>query len=328
VCLNRENGNVEWKRSVPVELGKLHKKNSMASCTPCSDGKGVYMTVWDGHAMFLHGYDISGKELWQLPLGEFRSDHGPGHSPICVEGMVLLNYDQDELAELIAVDAKTGKIAWRTPREGLRTNYTVPFLREVDNKSEIVVATTTSITGHDLKTGKTNWSYTIPWPPLPAKRLRAVGQPLVVDDLIVMYTGEGGQGRYATAIKPGKTCDTVWESTKGTPYVPAMVSVGKHLYWITDDGIARCAVAATGKELWAERVFPKGVSSSPIVVDGVIFSIAEDGQTVAFKPSEEGLDVIGRSKLSEAVFATPVVVDEQLFIRGATKLYCIAKKKL
>jgi outer membrane protein assembly factor BamB len=119
-----------------------------------------------------------------------------------------------------------------------------------------------------------------------------------------------------------------WEkrSKALTPYVPCPVVKGEYVYWVTDQGVAECLEARTGKILWSERAFNKSVSSSPVLVNGHVLAIDEAGKAVVWKADPKEFDKVSESSVGEAVFASPAVADGKLYVRGATHLYCIGKK--
>jgi outer membrane protein assembly factor BamB len=332
VCLNVSDGKVAWeKKAVDGKAGKIHKKSSHASGTPCSDGERVFNVFWDGTGLTMTAHDLKGNELWKKGLGSFASQHGFGHSPITTGGLVIFSYDQDGASELVAHDAKTGEQKWRVERKPHRASYTTPFLIEKDGKAEVVVATTTAVDAYDAKTGKVNWTFTVPWENAD-KKLRAIGQPVLAGGNVVLFTGDGDGSRALVAVKAGGTGDTsksgvAWELKKGTPYVPGGLVHGDHLYWVADDGQAACADPKTGKVKWTERLPGlKSVSASPILIGDTVLVIGEDGKVVSFKANPKELGEVEKSDVGEPVMATPAAAGGKLFIRGGTHLFCIGKK--
>jgi len=327
ICIDADTGKMLWNQNVPGATSKIHKKNSLASGTPVSDGTIVAGTFWDGDKVSLAAFDMEGKSLWTAELGGFASQHGPGHSPIIVKGLVIVNFDQDPSAKLVAFDAKTGKEKWSVDREKYRASYSTPIVTERDGKTELIVGTITSIDGYAPETGKVVWSYPIKWAS-GGMPLRAVAGPVLSDDYISLAMGDGGGSRYMLTIQPGKDgAKKIWDAKKDTPYVPNQIAYEGYLYWLHDAGLAVCADAKTGKVQWSERVIQRGaISSSPILVKDTMLIIAEDGTAVSFKASPKGLEKVGESKVGEAVFSTPAVADGKLFIRGATHLFCYAQK--
>ncbi|MEY4789758.1 MAG: hypothetical protein RLZ61_1976, partial [Planctomycetota bacterium] len=116
-CIDSNSGKLLWKKSFNASVAKTHIKNSLASCTPATDGERVYNIIWDGNNIALYAHDFQGNEVWKKDLGAFNSQHGPGHSPIVHENKVIFNNDQDGSAQLLAFDSKTGKTLWDIPRK-------------------------------------------------------------------------------------------------------------------------------------------------------------------------------------------------------------------
>lgn len=329
LCLNAADGQTIWSKDVTGLPAKAHAKNSLASSTPSSDGTQVYCVWWDGSGVALNCYDMAGNEKWNVSLGGFVSQHGPGMSPIVHNGMVYVNVDDDERAEFVAFDARTGDKKWVADRKHQRASYPTPFfLKRGDKPEELLLGTTTAITSYDPKTGKVNWNHPISWP-AGKMPLRVIGHAVYVGGLIVIPFGDGGGARYMLAIDPEQpTPVKVWDSNKDTvPYVPCMLTRGNLLFWVSDKAGAQacCAEAKTGKILFSERITTKEPSASPIMIGDQILMIAEDGEIVIFKADKE-FDEITRTKLGQGVFATPAVADGRIYIRGNTHLFCFGKK--
>ncbi|MCS6865039.1 MAG: PQQ-binding-like beta-propeller repeat protein [Gemmataceae bacterium] len=326
VCVNAANGQIEWTKEQPGAKGKTHAKNSLASATPASDGKHLYCQWWDGSGVSLHAYDLSGKELWRASLGSYVSQHGPGFSPMVHNGLVFVNVDDDQHAELIAFDATTGDKKWIADRKHYRACYPTPFLLEQPGKpAELILGTTTALTSYDPQTGTKNWEYPLTWPKgeMP---LRVIGHPVSVAGLVVLYCGDGGGSRYMVAVDPNaKKPAKVWELKKDTPYVPCVLVKDAHLFWIGDKGTASCADGKTGKTVWMERIFTSDVTASPVMVDDTIIMISEKGEIATLKAAttfEEPTKV----NLGEKVMATPAVADGRIFIRGEKHLFAFGPR--
>jgi outer membrane protein assembly factor BamB len=339
ICVDAATGKVAWSKQVkggpPNQT--IHNKNSMASSTPAADGERVYAVFWDGQRISLTAWDYSGTELWLKDLGPFKSQHGPGLSPMVVAGRVILNVDQDDLAEVQAFEPKTGDLIWKKSRPAYRASYTTPFVLPRDGKTEVVVSSTAGVTAYDPADGSVIWNWTWVWKSSgkkagPGGPLRQVGGPIYHDGLIFAISGDGGGDRHMVAIKPGTTGDVtdsalVWEKTRGTAYVPMVVASGPYLFWIADkENKAFCAEAKTGKIMWEERLpGSKPVTASPVLVDGKVYSISEDGRVYVFEAKPK-FKLLAESELKEDVFASPAVADGRLYVRGAKHLFCIGKQ--
>ncbi|MBP3959361.1 PQQ-binding-like beta-propeller repeat protein [Gemmata sp. G18] len=326
MCLNAADGKTLWTKELPGNKASAHAKNSLASGTPACDGTQIYCAWWDGSAVSLAAYDLTGKEAWQASLGSYVSQHGPGFSPMVHNGLVFVNVDDDKHAELVAFDAKTGQKKWFAERKHVRASYTTPFLLERPGKpAELILGTTTAITSYQPATGKVNWEYTMVW----AKGdmpLRVIGHPVYVNGLLVVYCGDGGGSRYMAAIDiDGKKPTKVWDLKKDTPYVPCLLVKDNRLFWIGDKGVAACAEAKTGKAAWAERVFTGDVTASPILVGDKILMVSEKGEVAVVKADKE-YEEPAKVSLDEGVYASPAIADGRVYIRGVNTLFCFGKK--
>ena len=331
VCVDAKTGKVEWSKELKGTKAKIHDLNSLASCTPAADGERVYVVFWDGKKIAFTGWDYSGKLLWTKDLGEYVSQHGPGLSPMVVGDKVILNVDQDGQAEVIAFDGKTGNEIWKKSRTAFRACYTTPFLMPNKEGGEsLVVASTAGVSMYDPKDGTSKWNWT--WKFTSKMPLRNVGGPILHNGMIFAVSGDGGGDRHMVALKvdgSGEISDknVVWEKKKGTPYVPMLLAHGDYVFWVTDkENVAVCVEAKTGKEVWQERFGRKGqVFASPVLIDGKIYSINENGIVFVF-PAGPKVELLAENDLKEPVLASPAVADGRLYIRGEKHLFCIGKK--
>lgn len=342
ICLNAANGAIRWQTTIAGGRARTHKKNSLASSTPATDGERVYGLFWDGDKVAVHAFDFAGKHLWKKELGSFLSQHGPGASPIVCDGKVILNNDQDKYKDdaeqrsgfpgrtsrLIALDARTGDLAWEAPRTTYRACYSTPFVhKRGDGSDEIIVASTAGITGYDPKTGADKWHWTWSFSKSP---LRTVGSPIFADGMVFASSGDGSGERHMVAIRKGDKGDVTktnltWETRKTiAPYVPSLLYWGDHIYFVNDQGMAVCLEAKTGAAVWSERL-RGAMSASPILVDGKIYAISEDGDAYVFAAAP-AFKLLAQNSIGEGVIATPAVADGRLYVRGTKHLFCIGAK--
>ncbi len=322
-CLDLATGAEQWAFRLPGAVGHTHKKNSLASCTAAADGGRVFVPLWDGDKLHLFAFDSSGKKLWSHNLGSFASQHGPGHAPICVDDKVILFDETDERSRLVAFEMATGKLVWEAKRPITRTCYSTPVLHERPNGEwEVVVTSTASISAYDLKTGATNWNWE--WT---GNKLRTVASPVLAEGMVFISSGDGGGNRRIAAVRTDGRGDLpgsylAWGRDKGFPYVPSMLALGTHLYYISDKGIAGCVVAKSGEEVWSERI-GGNFSASPLIIDGKIYLFSEDGELTVISATPE-FEKLASSNLGESITATPAVADGKLLVRGSTHLFAFS----
>ena len=156
LCLDRRDGKVLWRRSVPpnqIEKGS-HLSNPAAS-TPATDGVQVY--VYFG-SFGLICYDFFGKEQWRKPIPTPVTQHGASTSPVVAGDRVLLNGDQDTDSSLLAVASRDGATLWRADRSGYRRGFATPLLWPPDHPECAVLPGTLRVTAYSLSQGTELWS--------------------------------------------------------------------------------------------------------------------------------------------------------------------------
>jgi outer membrane protein assembly factor BamB len=155
---DRRTGNVLWARGVkPDQLEVFHRTDgSPAASTPATDGK--YVVSYFG-SFGVVCYDLEGKEIWRRPLPVALSggSYGSGASPVIVGDRVLLNRDQDANSSLLALDLKTGKVVWETPRPDMIGGFGTPILWKHEGSEEVVVPGSVRLKAYDVSTGKERW---------------------------------------------------------------------------------------------------------------------------------------------------------------------------
>jgi outer membrane protein assembly factor BamB len=342
LCLDTADGKTRWQKSLAGGPAKIRADSSLASSTPTTDGQAVYVSFWDGDGIILAAYDFQGKQLWKKELGTFNSQHGPGASPILYEDKLILANDMDKddfttkvpnarPSMLIALDKRTGRLIWETSRVAERACYSAPFLRTRPGQKapELVVTSTTAVSGYDVETGAKIWE-TKGWQDHAVKvPMRTVASPALLGDMLCVCSG-GDSGRFAigVALPGGGKADLprrVWENRKDFPYVSSPLAHGKHFYFVNDAGIAGCYEAETGNQVWFERLSGAGVHASPLLIDGKIYaaSVAGDVYVIAAEPT---FKLLAHNKLGESIRATPAVADGRLYIRTDAHLFCISER--
>jgi outer membrane protein assembly factor BamB len=341
LSLSTADGKLLWARSLPGTTARINARNSLASATPATDGERVYTAFWDGEEVTLYAFDFAGKQLWKRGIGGFVSQHGAGASPVvCGDKVIFLN-DQDKYkedkkkgtrepggpSELLALDAKTGKLAWEVKRQPHRACYGAPLILEKPNgKQELLVATTTGVHGYDPQTGRENWHWN--WT-FSGMALRMVGCPVYHQGMLFLSSGDGSGERNFACIKVGDQGDVtksnlLWQTKKRTsPYVPCVLASGDYLFFVNDQGLAECHVAKTGELVWSERL-GVGVTASPVLIDGKIYTIDEAGTAFVLAAGPQ-FKILAKNSMGESVMASPAVADGRLYIRGKNHLFCIAK---
>ena len=330
ISLDAANGEILWKTPMSGQKAHIHALNSLASSTPATDGQRVYALSWDGKDIHLGAFDFKdGKPLWRKNLGGFKSQHGVGHSPMLIDGKVIVANDQDGSSRLLALDASSGEKVWEAQRKPFRTCYSTPFIHvKPEGGKELIVASTAGITAYNPADGKANWWYT--WS-FTGMALRTVASPIAANGLVFANSGDGSGVRHTIAVKLGGNGDVTadnlaWENRKNYPfsYVPCLLARGDYVFSVHDKGITSCHQASSGEEVWSQRLDAAGFTASPILVDGKIYAVANNGSVYVYEAAAK-FKLLAKNSVQENVSSTPAVADNCLFIRGDKHLFCIGK---
>jgi outer membrane protein assembly factor BamB len=325
LCLDRRTGKLLWEQT--AYAGRVydgrHRKSTYANSTPVTDGRYVY--VWFG-SEGMYCYDFNGKLVWKTSLGGIATiGLGVASSPVLYERLVILQCDEDagEKSFIAALDQRTGKVVWRTPRK-IEASWTTPVIVRTPARVELIASGNENIVSYDPLTGQELWrtlgtgGYTVPTP--------LVGQGIVM-------VSAAHPVKRALAIRPGGRGDVsetniVWRHEKGTGYTPSSILYGDYVYLMTDRGLITCLEAKTGKVIYEGARVPKPAtfSASPVAFEGKILLTSEDGDTFVLKAGPQH-EVLATNTLEEPVYASPAIAGGNIFIRGAQHLYCIGNEK-
>jgi outer membrane protein assembly factor BamB len=295
-------------------------------------------TFWDGKGLVLAAYDMEGTPLWQKKLGPWISQHGPGASPILYRDKVIYVKDMDykdhaendvsDPSVVWVLDKKTGAVVWSAPREAYRACYSAPFILEKpDARPQLLITSTTSIRSYDPQDGQVKWDWR--WSFKSKMPLRTTASALVQDGMLFACAGDGGGDRHMVALRligngmPTKA-EFAWENRKDFPYVPTLLARGEHLYFVNDRGYAGCFHAATGKQLWLERLPETTFIASPVLIDGKMYAPSEQGDVYVIA-AEPTYRLLAKNPLGERLRSSPAVSNNRLYVRGETHLFCIGK---
>ena len=320
VRIDADTGKQIWARSIkPVETedefsGRM-STHGYASSTPVSDGKHVYV-FFGKSGVFC--FDLDGKQVWHTSVGTSSSQWttGSGSSLSLWRDLLLVNA-ADESHSLRALDKKTGKEVWKRSTPGLDQAYATPLV--IDGpKPVLCFPLLGAIWGLDPRTGEPRWT-------LDTKTNGALA-PTLIAGRGVAYSFGGQTGKRSHAIRLGDGEDDsrlLWSSSLGS-YVTTPLLFDKHLYWVSESGVAHCTNAETGELVYRKRLTGSFYSSPVRAGDAIYFVSRQDGTyVVAAKPEFEQLAHNELGADDSAFDATPAISNGRLFLRSRRYLYCI-----
>ncbi|MFN7627856.1 MAG: FG-GAP-like repeat-containing protein [Pirellula sp.] len=323
---DRGSGKLLWQRivieHVPHE-GK-HETNTYAAGSPTTDGERLYFS-FGSRGVFC--YSLDGTEIWNIDLGDMRTRNGWGEAitPTLTADALIVNWDQEEGSFIAAIDKLTGNVRWKTERAGEVTSWNTPFVTTYAGKEQVVVNGTGSVKSYDASDGTILWE-------CGGQTVNAIPSPIRFRDSVICTSGY--RGALACSIPLNArgditTSSTIdWKVTQSTPYVPSPILSGSRLLFTAGNTNLLSCIDATNGQSLMDRMRLTGIRTmyaSPIFANGHFYFTSREGTTVVVSDNEH-LEIVETNELEDVFDASPVAVDNQLFLRSWTKLYCIEQR--
>jgi outer membrane protein assembly factor BamB len=297
----------------------LNPKNSRASPTPIVDGDRVYVHFGaDGTAALT----TAGEIVWKATL-PYESQHGNGGSPVLHAGLLIISCDGNGgEAYVVALDAPTGKIRWKTNRRRPADQaYATPLVIRVGERDLVVSPGANWAAAYDVMTGEEVWRVSY-------DGFSNVPRPVYGMGHVFIATGFNEPT--LIAVRPDGRGDVsrthvTWTIRRGAPYTPSPLLVGNELYYVSDTGVLSCVDAASGKVVWQQRI-EGNYSASPVFADGRIYFQSEEGVTTVIAPGR-AYQRLAVNTLDGATLASMAISNGAIFIRSDRHLYRIATKQ-
>ena len=324
LCLDRETGDMLWERTVREEVPHEghHPSSSLASYSPVTDGEHVWVSFG---SRGLHCYDLDGNHQWSAELIKLmtRNAFGEGSSPAIAGDAIIVVADHEGDSKIFSFNKLTGEKNWEKDRDEM-TSWATPLPVMVDGKLQIVTSATNLIRSYDAATGDVIWQCEGQTP-------NAIPSP--VAGFGNVYCASGYRGASLQAIKLGHTGDLSgtdaisWEVNKDTPYVASPLLYGDKIYVTRGlGGNISCYDARTGEIIFQREKLEgiRQIYASPVGAGGYVYVTGRKG---TFKVLEHGdrFKVVETNQLDDGFDGSPVVIGDELYLKGDTYLYCIAE---
>ena len=325
VCLSRDSGAVLWTRTARsmVPHKGHHPAGSFAPQSAVTDGT----LVWAGFgSRGLHCFDMDGNPRWSRNLDpmKMKFNFGEGSSPALAGNTVAVVQDHEEGSKIWAFDKQTGEPRWVKERdEG--SAWSTPVAVEVNGSWQIITTATNRIRAYDETTGDIVWECA-------GLTNNTIPSPLVGNGLV--YCSSNFKQFSLKAIALGRTGNldgtdgSAWSLDKATPYISTPLLYGERLYFVEDiKPLLTCVNAKTGEIVYTgERLNGlRQIFASPVGAGGHIY-VPDRGGKVAVIAHADRFEVLAVNELEDGFDASPVVVGDELLLKGNNFLYCIAAK--
>jgi len=332
--LDRKTGKIAWQREVGRGIprrtgqrgnGMFKQEQNMASPSPVTDGRHVWVHFGNGD---LACYDFAGARVWSVNLAERFGPYtiwwGHANSPVLAGEVVISVCMQDPKgggrSYVVAHDKETGKERWFVERAtGAKDEpadaYTTPVVYRHDGRTEVIVFGGNVLDAYDPAHGQRLWHCDV------FQGNRVISGPTVAGDTV--YAVQGMRGPLF-AVRAGGTGDVTashvrWKYAGGTPDSACPLVYRGLVFLATNQGVALCLDAATGRELWKERL-GAAFMASPLGAGGKVYFFSREGKATVVEAARE-FQVVARSELNEEVIASPAAAQGNLYVRTKGNLY-------
>ncbi len=324
-AIDRSNGQIIWQHMAREELPHegTHPTGTWASNSPVTDGEHVY--AYFG-SRGLYCYDMQGNLKWEKDLGDMRIklSFGEGSSPVLFDDKIVINWDHEGQSFITALDKKTGQEQWKVGREE-QTSWATPLIIENNGKPQVITSATSKVRSYDLATGELLWESS-------GMTRNVIPTPVAANNLVYVMSGFRGNALQAINLSNANDDITssdaiVWTHDRDTPYTPSPLLYDDLLYFLkSNDGTLSCFNANTGEEYFSRQRLKGvgGVYASPVGAAKRIYISSLNGSTQIIRHGIQ-FEVLATNTLNDSFSASPVIVENELYLRGAKYLYCISE---
>ncbi len=301
-CFDERTGGELWTHSRPAEIYANEHTGGTLS-TPTVAGDRVYMTTRVGE---LYCFDArTGEVHWKFDAAD-EAGTNPGRygfagSPLVQDGLVIVN-----VGRVLALDAETAKLRWRTKLMGAMYSTPAPF--ELGGMPRLAVLTEQALKVLDFTCGAE--LYETPW----NKGGRGVNAatPVVVGDRIFISTAyERGGSLFAF---DGDEVQQIWHTRRMRNKMAGCVLVGGHLFGF-DESMLKC-IDLEGEERWRKR----GLGNGSVVAAGDrLILTSSRGELIVAEATSEEFRELSRAKLFEegTFWSPPVIANGRIYVRSS-----------
>lgn len=325
IQVDRSTGKILWQTTVAreVPLEGTHELGSWASNSPSTDGEFIY--AYFG-SRGIHCLDFEGNIIWQKDFGQLEKhmSFGEGETPFLYKDRLFILWDHNGESFIVALNRKTGEEIWRRERDEV-TSWSTPLVVEVDGRAQVVTSAPNQVRSYDAETGEIIWTST-------GMTRNVIPNPVYADGILYVMSGFRGSALQAIDIARAKgdisgTPAILWTYNQDTPYTPNPLLMEGKLYFLrVNNGFLTCLNAKTGEVIYSKEKL-EGINtlfSSPTGVQNRIYIAAKN--TVLVIKAGAPLEALATNTLDDDFHASPVVVGNELILRGFNSLYCFSEE--
>ncbi|MCL2005644.1 MAG: PQQ-binding-like beta-propeller repeat protein [Planctomycetaceae bacterium] len=345
-CYNIVDGSLLWDADVSrpgVEVPNVDKDTGFAAPTPVVDGRHVYAMFANGE---LVAVDFAGNLVWRKSFGLPDNMYGFSSSPALHFDRLIVQFDNadgsDGTSRIVALDLSDGSVIWETPREA-PASWASPTIKRIGDSYQIIVCANDYAIAYDPADGSEIW------------RVRCltgadVGPSAISHGNVVLITNTSPRTTAIDATGTGNVTEThvLWIGNNAPP--DTVSPLASDDYYMTLDSYGFLTgydptvidEARRRARFWELEVGNmSSFYSSPLRVGTLVYAFdksrnnprafvldlskIEVGDTGMLTNASEQSVIIAVNSMLEPCVTSPAVLNDRLYIRSETMVYCIGQ---
>ena len=137
----------------PATPPEVASNTGYASATAATDGKYVCAIFATGDIICA---DVDGNRKWAHNVGVPDNHYGYVSSLVIWNGMVFVQFDNNDVRKVMAFDLVTGDVRWQKERGG-KISWSSPIIAMVGGKAQLILMGNPDVTSYDAQTGQQLW---------------------------------------------------------------------------------------------------------------------------------------------------------------------------
>lgn len=297
--------------------------------SPTIEGDRVYVISGMGEVVCMDAQ--SGAIVWKVDAatlyGRKPGSWGTSESPLVYDNKVIYTPGGD-LTTMVALDAATGELVWKTEGYGDVGAYVSPLLINHNGNPKIIGVTAKSVIGVNPASGKIDWRFTDWGSTEPGRDNIAVNTPLYFNDGLYFSFGYNIGSFMLRLNSDASQAALAWRNDDLDTHIGGIVLHDGVIYgsnWINNNSGNWVAVDWNSGETFYEEAWSGGKSKGSIITaDGMLICYDERRGTVGLvKPNRQNFEVVSEFRLnggSGAHWGHPTIDQGILYIRRGEAL--------
>jgi len=351
-CYHVGTGELLWEADVTrqTDVPEVTEYLTFAAPTAVVDGRHVYAMFANGE---LVAVDFTGKFVWRYSFGVPDNMYGFAASPaLCFDRLIVQFDDGDGEEEgerksrLVAFDLGTGGVLWETIREGIPNSWPSPMIKRIGGSYQIITCGGEYAIAYNPADGKEIW------------RVKCMSgdtgpSPIALGDVVLIVNGSPRNTAIdATGSGDITATHILWQGVNALPDTTSPLASDEYFLTLDSGGYL---TGYNPKEIDPVRKRAKywelevgdmqEFYSSPILVGQYVymFSKTKIDEARNKRPMAYVIDlskvalgddgmltdesatamIIAENPMAEPCESSPAILNNRLYIRGKTTLYCI-----